>query len=197
MMRQIAIPAAVLLASATLVLNAARAHNTPPVTLVSDQDAVKSLLSGSKTLFVREVNLTADARKIIQSGHGWKPSENTYPFYIGRDADGKLVAASVIMAERTMHGPIRVAVGITPDGKVKDVQVVQVSEEILSYMRPLLERNFAARYTGLSVDSKFERSGASAAGVNPMGQHYDDVVSRLVQRALILYDVGIRKSSGA
>lgn len=189
--------AALCLAAAVALVGAAQAHITPPVTLVSDRDAVASLLAGAAKFTLREVSVTPEERKLAQSEYGWRPRDESHAFYMGRDAGGGLVAASVIMTEPTIHGPIRVAVGFAPDGRVKAVRMVEVSEEIYMYMKPMLDRGFAARYAGLGAGSKFESSGASTAGVDAMQQHYDDLVSRLVERAAILYELGVRKRGGA
>src|SRR5262249_6163817 len=96
----------------------AAAHITPPVVLVSDRDAVASLLSGARRFFVREIRLSAEERAAIQKRSGWRPEEDFYRFYLGRDDQGRLVAATVFVTDFTIHGPVRVAVALGPDGKV-------------------------------------------------------------------------------
>jgi hypothetical protein len=177
----------------TLAAGAAWAHLTPPVVVVPERDAVASQHAGAKKLSQRDVSLTADERKAIQSAYGWRATDELHAFYMGRDDAGKLLSASVFMTEATMHGIIRVAVGLTPDGRVKDAQVVEVAEEIYAHMKPLMDRGFTKRYAGLGVGSSFEPPAASAGGADAMGQHYDGIVGRMVQRAVILYNVGITK----
>lgn len=195
MTRRIAVAAA--LVGAVALAATARAHITPPVVLLSDRDAIAGQLSGAKKFFVREVRLTDEERKAIQSKYGWKATEDFHRFYLGRDADGKLVAASIFMTEGTMHGPVRVAVGLTPDGKVKGARVVELSEESYVWVKPLIDRNFTTRYAGLDASSPFGLSGTSGQGVNDMSQFYGTIVGSLVQRAAILYDVAITKRGGA
>ena len=50
-------------------------------------------------------------------------------FYVGRDEQGRMVAATVFLTEFTIHGPVRVAVALGPDGKVKGATVVELTEE--------------------------------------------------------------------
>ncbi len=176
-----------------LAAGAAWAHLTPPVVVVPERDAVLSQHAGAKKLSQRDVSLTAEERKAIQSAYGWRASDELHGFYMGRDDAGKLLSASVFMTEATMHGIIRVAVGLTPDGRVKDAQVVEVAEEIYAHMKPLMDRGFTKRYAGLGIGSSFEPPAASAGGADAMGQHYDGIVGRMVQRAVILYNVGITK----
>jgi hypothetical protein len=178
---------------AVFTANGAWAHITPPLVLVSERDAVVSQHTGAKKLSLREVTLTPDERKAIQATYGWRAQDDIHAFYMGRDDAGKLLSASVFMTEATMHGVIRVAVGFTPDGRVKSVELVEVSEEIYAYMKPLMDRDFTKRYVGLGIGSSFEPPAGSASGADALAQHYDGIVSRMVQRAVILYNVGISK----
>jgi hypothetical protein len=173
--------------------SAAWAHLTPPVVLLPDRDAVASQHAGAKKLSLREVTLTPDERKAIQATYGWRAQGDLHSFYMGRDEAGKLLSASVFMTEATMHGVIRVAVGLTPDGRVKSADVVEVSEEIYAHMKPLMDRGFTKRYAGLGIGSSFEPPPAAASGADSLAQHYDGIVSRMVQRAVILYNVGVTK----
>ena len=188
MIRKIAV-AATLLGASTIVT----AHLTPPVVLVAERDAVASQHAGAKKLSLREASLTAEERKLVQSTYGWRASDDVHNFYMGRDDAGKLLSASLFMTEATMHGIIKVAVGFTPDGKVKAAEVVEVSEEIYAHMKGLMDRGFTKRYAGLGVGSSFEPPAASGGGVDAMAQHYDSIVSRMVQRAVILYSVLVAK----
>jgi hypothetical protein len=184
---------AAVLAAGTLFAAAARAHVTPPVVLVPERDAIASQHAGAKRLSLREVTLTPEERKAIQSMYGWRAQDDVHAFYMGRDDAGKLLSASVFMTEATMHGIIRVAVGLTPDGRVKGAELVEVAEEIYAHMKPLMDGGFTKRYTGLGIGSSFEAPAAAAAGADALSQHYEGIVSRMVQRAVILYNVGVTK----
>jgi hypothetical protein len=175
---------------AALACGPAWAHLTAPVVLVSERDAVASQHAGSKKLSLREASLTAEERKHVQSTYGWRASDEVHSFYMGRDDAGKLLSASLFMTEATMHGIIRVAVGLTPDGRVKAAEVVEVAEEIHAHMKPLVDRGFTKRFAGLGPGSSFEApAGAPGSGIDAMAQHYESIVARMVQRAVILYDV--------
>jgi hypothetical protein len=185
--------AAALAAGAFFAAGAARAHLTPPVVLVPERDAIASQHAGAKKLSLREVTLTPEERKAVQSTYGWRAQDDLHAFYMGRDDAGKLQSASVFMTEATMHGIIRVAVGLTPDGRVKSAEIVEVAEEIYAHMKPLMDRGFTKRYTGLGVGASFEPPAASAGGADALSQHYEAIVSRMVQRAVILYNVCVTK----
>jgi hypothetical protein len=181
-----------MLAVLAFVASTASAHLTPPVVLVSERDTLASQHAGAKKLSLREVNLTAEERKLVQSTYGWRANEDMHAFYMGRDDAGKLLSASVFMTEATMHGVIRVAVALTPEGRVKAADVVEVAEEIYLHMKPLLDRGFTKRYAGLAIGSSFEPP-ATRSGADAMAQHYDGIVSRMVERAVILYNVLVTK----
>jgi hypothetical protein len=180
-----------------LAAGVAVAHITPPVVLVSEREAVAGLLAGGRRFFVREVRLAPEERQAIQKQWRWTPEEDFYRFYLGRDAEGRLVAASVFVSEFTVHGPVRVAVGLSPDGTVKGVTVVEVTEETYGWVKPLIDRDFARDYVGQGSGGRFglgER--LMKAGLDPMPQFYAQVLAGLVQRATILYDVGILRRGG-
>jgi len=184
--------AAVLIALA--VAAPAAAHITPPVVLVSDRDAVVSLLAGARRFFVREVRLTAAEKQAIRQQTGWSPEDDFYRFYIGRDEQGRVVAATVFVTEFTIHGPVRVAAALGPDGKVKGATVVELTEETYPWVKPLLDRNFTRDFVGRDARGTF---AVSAGGGESMAQFYGQVIASLIQRAAALYETGVIKLGDA
>ena len=180
--------AAVLIALA--VAAPAAAHITPPVVLVSDRDAVVSLLAGARRFFVREVRLTAAEKQAIRQQTGWSPEDDFYRFYIGRDEQGRVLAATVFVTEFTIHGPVRVAAALGPDGKVKGATVVELTEETYPWVKPLLDRNFTRDFVGRDARGTF---AVSAGGGESMTQFYGQVIASLIQRAAALYETGVIK----
>jgi hypothetical protein len=177
-----------------LAASAAPAHVTPPVILASDRDAVVGLLKGAGKLFVREVRLSPEERQAIQKQSGWSPQEEFHRFYLGRDEQGRLVAATIFMTDYTIHGPVRVAVGIGPDGKITGATVVELSEETYPWLKPLLDQNFTREYAGQDSRGRFGLSERLAGRqVQQMGQFYGQVVASLIQRGAILYEVAVLK----
>jgi hypothetical protein len=186
--RLVSAAAAVLVAAAT-----AAAHITPPVVLVSDRDALVSLLAGAQRFFVREIRLTPEERSVVHTRTGWTPDEELYRFYLGRDAGGRLVAASTFVTDYTVHGPVRVAVALTPDGRIRGASVVELTEETYGWVKPLLDRDFTRQFVGQPAGARFE----APAGLEPMPQFYGQVIAGLVQRAAMLYDVAILRRGEA
>jgi hypothetical protein len=186
------------LAATALVILAvaapAPAHITPPVVLASDRDAVAGLLSGARRFFVREVRLTPAERQMIRQQTGWSADEDFYRFYIGRDEQGRVVAATVFLTEFTIHGPVRVAVALGPDGKVKGATVVELTEETYPWVKPLLDREFTREYVGRDARGTFT---VSVSGGDSMAQFYGQIIASLIQRAAMLYEVGVIKRGDA
>jgi len=186
------------LAATVLVILAvaapAPAHITPPVVLASDRDAVAGLLSGARRFFVREVRLTPAERQVIRQQTGWSADEDFYRFYVGRDEQGRVVAATVFLTEFTIHGPVRVAVALGPDGKVKGATVVELTEETYPWVKPLLDREFTREYVGRDARGTFT---VSVGGGDSMAQFYGQIIASLIQRAAMLYEVGVIKRGDA
>jgi len=173
------------------------AHITPPVVLVSDQDAVLNMMSGAKKFFVREVRLASEERDAIQKQWGWRPEGDLYRCYLGRDDAGQLVAAVMFLTEYTIHGPVRVAVGIGADGKIKGAQVVELSEVTYPWLKPLIDQDFTRDYVGRDSRSNFGLSeGLRKMRLDSLSEFYAQVVASLIQRAAVLFDVAVLKRDG-
>ncbi len=173
------------------------AHITPPVVLLSEQDAVRGMTGGATKFFVREVRLTVEERRTIQQQWGWQAEDELYRFYLGRDAAGQLVAAVIFLTEFTIHGPVRVAVGLNPDGTVKDAKVVELTEETLPWVKLLLDQNLTQDYVGRDSRGNFALSGRFAVTqVDSMPHFYGQIVASLMQRAAILFEVTLLKRTG-
>jgi hypothetical protein len=168
------------------IVGPALGHVTPPVVLISDREAVAGLLAGARRFFVREVQLTAQQRQAARQRSGWSPDESFYRFYLGRDDQARLIGAMVFLSEYTVHGPVRVAVALGPDGKIRGATVVELTEETYPWLKPLIDRNFTRAYVGLDSRGSFRVEGMH--GEN-MGQFYGQVVATLLQRAALLFDL--------
>lgn len=173
------------LAALLLGVGLAHAHITPPVVLMSDRDALVTALAGARRFFVREVRLSPAEKDAVAQRTRWTPDEDFYRFYLGRDTDGRLVAAAVFLSDYTIHGPVRVAVAIGSDRAVRAVSVVEVTEETYGWVKPLIDGDFVKQFAG--------RSGSQPApppsGADPMSQFYAQVIAGLVGRATVLLDV--------
>jgi hypothetical protein len=132
------------------------------------------------------VRLSAADRKAIRQKTGWNPDDDHYRFYIGRAADGAAVGATIFLSEFTIHGPVRVAVAIGPEGKVSGASVVEVTEESYTWVKPLLDGGFLQRFAGRDGRSALAQTGNIGGS---MPRFYAEVIARLVGRAATLYEV--------
>ena len=183
-------------AGAVMLAGVASAHITPPVVLMSDRDAVVTLLAGAQRFFVREVRLSPAEQAVIKRQTGWTPDEDFYRFYLGRDGQGRLVAGTIFVTEFTIHGPVRVAVSLGPDGKVRGATVVELTEETYPWVKPLIDRDFARDYAGQDSRGHFHLSDRLGS-LEAMPQFYGQVISGLIQRAALLFELGVLRRGDA
>ncbi|PYN25301.1 MAG: hypothetical protein DMD99_08810 [Candidatus Rokuibacteriota bacterium] len=185
------------LVAALALASPALAHLTPPVVLVSDRDAVLTLLAGARRFFVREVRLSAQEKAAIKHASGWTPEDDFYRFYVGRDEQGQMVGALVFVGDATIHGSIRVAVALGPDGKVRGAAVVELTEETYPWVKPLIDEQFTRDWVGHDSQSRFVLSERlTRVRSNSMTQFYGEVVASLVQRGALLYAHGMARPGG-
>jgi len=172
-------------------------HLTPPVLLVSDRDAVLSLLSDARRFFVREIRLSAQEKAAIKQASGWTPDEDFYRFYVGRDEHGRLVGALVFVGDATIHGSVRVAVAFGPDGKVRGATVVELTEETYPWVKPLIDAQFTSDWVGHDSRSRFVLADRlTRVRSNSMTQFYGEYIAGLVRRGALLYEHGVARQEG-
>ena len=167
----------------------ALAHVTPPIVLASDRDAIATLLPGARRHFVREVRLTDEERQSVQNESGWRPEEDFYRFYIGRDEQLHDLGAVAFLTQYTIHGPVRIAVGLAPDGKIKGALVVELSEETYPWVKTAIDAGLLRSFAGRDAHAPFPR----AAGGSSMSGFYSDIIAALVRRAALVYEAGVLK----
>jgi hypothetical protein len=170
----------------------ARAHVSPPVVLVSEADTLKAMTGLSDGVVVRKVRLDAAQRQALGTGCGCRATDATYRAYVAGPAAGK-AAAVVFLSEPTQHGPIRMAVALDKDGRVSAARVLEVTEESLLWVKPLIDEDLPGDYVGrrsgddFGISERFEKMRLES-----MRRFYAQVVSSLIRRAAVLYDVALR-----
>src|SRR2546430_2211105 len=87
----------------------------PVVVLVKRPDAVQTLLPGADAYVAREVHLSATDAHRLHEAVDWSPEDGVLVFYGGM-AGATSVGALEFVRVDTPHGPIEVAVGLTPPG---------------------------------------------------------------------------------
>lgn len=170
----------------------ALAHVSPPVVLVSEADTLKAMTGLSEPPAVRKVKLDATQRQALGQGCGCRASDVSYRAWVA-GPEGAKAAAVVFVSEHTQHGPIRMAVALDRDGRVTSARVLEVTEESLLWVKPLIDQDLPADYVGrrsgddFGISERFEKMRLES-----MRRFYARVVSSLIGRAAVLYDVALR-----
>lgn len=167
---------------------AALLHITPAVVLVKRPDAVQALLPGADAYFARELHLSdADAHRLHEVVD-WSPDDGVLAFYTGK-AGSTVVGALEFVRVDTPHGPIEVAVGFSPEGRIRGVIVTKATVE----MKPWVLEAVSAGLTEAFHDLKPGDSPAGAAALARAGRagnlavYIAGEVDKGVVRALAAY----------
>lgn len=168
------------------------AHVSPPVVLVSEAEALRALTGRTDGLVVRKVKLDASQREALGAGCGCRARESSYRAWVAGPEGGD-TAAVVFLSEPTQHGPIRVAVAMDREGRVRAARVLEVTEESLLWVKPLVDQDLMRDYVGrksgddFGISERFEKMRLES-----MRRFYARVISGLIGRAAALYDVALR-----
>lgn len=190
-MRKIAFVLAVS-AGLAIASRPALAHVSPPVVLATEQETLEAMTGRTGEMRVRKITLDAAQRESVQEGCGCKVNDRSYRAYVAGPEGGK-AAAVVFVSEPTQHGPVRVAVALDRDGRVAAARVLEVTEESLLWVKPLIDQNLPGDYVGrrsgddFGISERFEKMRLES-----MRRFYARVVSGLIGRAAVLYDVALR-----
>jgi hypothetical protein len=131
-----------------------------------------------------------EQQKTVQQKWRWRPDEAFYRLFLARDEQARLVSAVIFVTEVTIHGPVRVAVGIGPDGRVKGAAVVALSEETYRWVKPLIEQDVTRDYVGQDTRGTFAVSDRLAKTLDSMSRFYGAVIANLIRQGAILYEIG-------
>jgi len=168
------------------------AHVSPPVVLATEAQILKDMTGRTEGLTVTRVKLDSSQRAALREGCGCKASDVSYRAYVAGPEGGK-AAAVVFVSEPTQHGPVRVAVSLDRDGRVAAARVLEVTEESLPWVKPLIDQDLPGDYVGrrsgddFGISERFEKMRLES-----MRRFYAQVVSSLIRRAAVLYDVALR-----
>lgn len=190
-MKNAAIPLAVV-AALTIPAAPALAHVSPPVVLATEADTLRSMMGRSEGLVARKIRLDPAQRRSLRQGCGCKASDATYRAYLPGPEGGR-AAAVIFVSEPTQHGPVRMAVALDREGRVTAARVLEVTEESLNWLKPLIDQDLPADYVGrgrgddFGISERFEKMRLES-----MRRFYARVVSGLIGRAAAVYDVALR-----
>lgn len=114
-------------------------------TYLSQEQAVKIALPTASTVTTNVKELTSAQRDSFQHSSGLRFPEAQYNFFIGHAQDGKITGYAVIMNEIGKEEPITFIVGVSPEGKVGEVAVMEYRESRGSEVH---EKRFTQQFKG-------------------------------------------------
>lgn len=169
------------------VVVAALLHITPAVVLVKRPDAVQALLPGAEAYFAREVHLSdADAHRLHEVVD-WSPEDGVLAFYTGRSGSTTVGALEFVRVD-TPHGPIEVAVGFKPDGRVRGVIVTKATVEMKPWVLEAVAGGLTDRYRDLKAGDTPAGAAALTGRTGNLAVYIAGEVDKGVTRALAAYE---------
>ena len=182
-------------AALLLTASAVSAHITPPRILLKDPEALRLLLPEATSFDRTDIKPTKDVKQQVRKLMNWTPDQSSYKVFVGRDEKGRELGRVMFMGEITIHGLVQMAVAVGPDNKVKKVAVVAITDEAYGWVKPLLEKNFAAQFVGKSPNDTYLVGERVAARRGSMEKFYEQVLATLIQRSAVLCHVAPTKSA--
>jgi hypothetical protein len=184
----VALSLGLLLAGAALP---ALAHVTPNVELMKKGEFIQQSLPGATRFFEEKLVLSSEDRAAIRLATGWAPGEDDAKVYVGRDAQGRRIGTVAIVWMPSQHGPVGVGIAFGPDGKLLRTAVTDVGSEPLAWVRPLLEGDGLAPWSGLALDAKPDPLKIAPAVTGAMNRYYAEVIAGAVGRGQALVRVSL------
>lgn len=111
---------------------------------LTEEEALKILFPKAQKIQAEELRLTPDQKIRIQDRIGWKFPEESFRAFKA-ETDGKVDGYAVIQETIGKHRPITYIVGVTPQGKVFDVEIMVYRESKGSEVH---RKRFNAQYEG-------------------------------------------------
>lgn len=111
---------------------------------LTEEQALKLLFPKSQQARAEELRLTPDQKVRIQERIGWKFPEESFKAFKA-ESNGKADGYAVIQETIGKHRPIMYMVGVTPDGKVSDIEILVYRESKGSEVRM---KRFNSQYEG-------------------------------------------------
>ena len=96
---------------------------------LTEEQALKLLFPKSRQVRTEELKLTPEQKARIQERIGWKFPEESFRAFKAA-TNGTVDGYAVIQETIGKHRPITYIVGVTPDGKVSDIEILR-SESVV------------------------------------------------------------------
>ncbi|MEP6601840.1 MAG: FMN-binding protein, partial [Nitrospirota bacterium] len=149
---------------------------------LTEEEALKILFPAAQKIQADELRLTPEQKVQIQDRIGWKFPEESFKAFTAQ-SNGTVHGYAVIQETIGKHRPITYIVGVSPEGKVFDVEIMVYRESKGSEVR---RKRFNAQYEGktaqdpISINKDIINITGATMSVRS--------VSAGVKRALVLVD---------
>ncbi len=162
-------------------------------TFLSTREAVLRMIPSATRYSVAKLTPTDEEVEFARSEHHVTLPQREYNMFFGWDGSGALVGAMLMDSERGKHGPVKLAVGLTPeDGTVRDLAVMQYQEV---RGRPVREDAYLNQYHGKGAEDPIQL-GDDIRGLT--GASYSSrAVTAVVKRAVVIFHVLYLRRGGA
>jgi Na+-translocating ferredoxin:NAD+ oxidoreductase RnfG subunit len=155
-------------------------------TLIEMKAYLKEELGKSAKLAKENFSLSADQKKALAAVS--ESGDESFTFYYGKTADGKLEKACTVLPQKGKEGPMTVGACFDPSGIVKSVRILSFEEE---RGKPVAEKAFLSQFQGKKVADAFfvgkDIDGVSGATWSSKS------VSEAVRRASYGFKTFVRK----
>ena len=149
---------------------------------LTEEQALKLLFPKSQQVRAETLRLTPDQKARIQEKIGWKFPEESFRAFKA-ESNGKVDGYAVIQETIGKHRPITYIVGVTPDGKVSNIEILVYRESKGSEVRM---KRFNSQYEGKTTldPIRINKDIINITGATMSVRS----VSAGVKRALVLVD---------
>jgi Na+-translocating ferredoxin:NAD+ oxidoreductase RnfG subunit len=114
---------------------------------LTEEQALKLLFPKAQSVKAEELRLTSAQKDRVQERIGWKFPEESFRAFKA-ETNGKVDGYAVLQETIGKHRPITYLIGVTPDGKVSDIEVLVYRESKGSEVRM---KRFNSQYEGKTV----------------------------------------------
>jgi hypothetical protein len=173
----------------TLLLGAAAAallHITPTVVLVKRPDAVAHLLPGADRFTARELHLSSADSKRVHDAVGWEPPDGMVTFYVGHHQE-QVTGALLFMRVDCQHGPIELAIGYEPNGKIRGVEVTKATIEMKPWIIEALRAGLTNEYRGMAISAAPSGAEKVKPHIGAMPGYMAELIDKGVMHANAAY----------
>jgi len=166
------------------------AHVTPPRVLMTEREALERLFPGRDQAQARQLRLTRAVRQQIHKQFAWKAEPKYRVFPVG-DASGS-AGALFVLVDYTLHGPVRTAVAIDGQGRVKGAHVLEVQQEPYVWIKPVIDEDFAKPFVGCDCQATSNAAASADRTGGSMTHFYRSVLVNQLCHAAVLHRLVMR-----